>query len=236
MNRKIGNLHLQKLSRRHWLRTSILLSNYAIKSLFKSRHAIDSCFHYLSLENIISKQWLLIKSSIVDTNNHLNGIFPLFNSLNSKFSPGSRLIDIFSSHFSFHQADYKNKESKAAHLHKLDDIILNASSRANTVIVVSDTSIRNNVATFITYVHSYSNPIKKTLHHAVIVTTAEAELFTIRCGINQAIQVMNVSHIIIITDTIHSAQHIFDSSVHPYQQQFIAILKDLGFFFQKTFI
>ena len=116
MNRKIGNLHLQKLSRRHRLRTSILLSNYAIKSLFKSRHAIDSCFHYLSLENIISKQWLLIKSSIVDTNNHLNGIFPLFNSLNSKFSPGSRLIDIFSSHFSFHQADYKNKESKAAQI------------------------------------------------------------------------------------------------------------------------
>jgi len=55
-------------------------------------------------------------------------------------------------------------------------------------------------------------------------------------GLTQAIQVMNVSHIIIITDTIHSAQHIFDSSVHPYQQQFIAILKDLGFFFQKTFI
>jgi len=34
-----------------------------------------------------------------------------------------RLIDIFSSHFSFHYSDQKSKESKKAHLYKLNDFI-----------------------------------------------------------------------------------------------------------------
>jgi len=34
-------------------------------------------------------------------------------------------------------------------------------------------------------------------------------------------------------NTIHSAQHIFDLSVHPYQLQSIAITKDLRMFFNK---
>ena len=44
-----------------------------------------------------SKQQLKIKSSVVDTNNCLNSIFPICNLLNSEFSSGSRLADTFSS-------------------------------------------------------------------------------------------------------------------------------------------
>ena len=61
---------------------------------------------------MISKQRLLIKSSIVNANNCSNSIFPFFNSLNSKLSPGSKLVDIFSSQFSFYQADCKDKDLK----------------------------------------------------------------------------------------------------------------------------
>jgi len=75
----------------------------------------------------------------------------------------------------------------AAHFHKLDDIVLNASSNSNSVIVVSNASIKNNIAISIVHIDSYLNSIKKTLHHAVSITSTEAELFAIRCGINQAI-------------------------------------------------
>ena len=95
------------------------------------------------------------------------------------------------------------------------------------------TSIRNNVATFITHIHSYSNSVKKTLYHAVNITMTEAKLFAIRCGINQTIQITDVTHIIVITDFIHSVHHIFDPSIHPYQQQSIAIPKNLRLFFNK---
>jgi len=111
------HLHLQKLSRTHQLRMSALLSNHTVKSLLKNRHTNNFHPHHLFLKNMSSKQRSKIKSSIVDINNCLNGIFPLFNFLNNEFFPESRLIDIFSSHFSFHWANCKNKESNTSYIH-----------------------------------------------------------------------------------------------------------------------
>jgi len=103
-------------------------------------------------------------------------------------------------------------------------------------------SIQNNVTTSIAHIHSFNNLLKKTLHHAINVTSTEAKLFAIRCSINQAIQIQYASHIIVIIDTIHAAEKIFDSQlhekifdshVHPHQQQVIAISKDLKAFFSS---
>ena len=71
------------------------------------------------------------------------------------------------------------------------------------------------------------------LHHTINITMTEVELFAIRCGINQAIQIIDAFHIITITDSIHSVHWIFNPSIHPYQQQSIAILKNLRLFFNK---
>ena len=71
----------------------------------------------------------------------------------------------------------------------------------------------------------------KMIHHAIHVTSTEAELFTIRCGINQSLSVNNISKIVIITDSIHVVKKIFNPSVHPYQTQSVAILSDLHKFF-----
>ena len=142
----------------------------------------------------------------MNTNNCLNRIFPFFDSLNSEFSPSFRLINTISSHFSFHWANYKDKESKTAYLCKLDDIFTKTLLDPKSVIViVSDASIRNNVAMFILHIHLYSNNVEKTIHHAVNITFTKAELFSIRCGINQAIQILGAYYIILITNTIHLA-------------------------------
>ena len=71
-------------------------------------------------------------------------------------------------------------------------------------------ALKNNVAISISHIHSY---IKKIIHHAINISSTKTELFTIRCKINQAIQIPEVSHIIIITNTIHSAKRIFNLSV-----------------------
>jgi len=55
---------------------------------------------------------------------------------------------------------------------------------SNTAIIILDTSIKNNVAMSITYIHSYIELVKKTIHHTVNITTMKAELFVIRYGIN----------------------------------------------------
>ena len=64
-----------------------------------------------------------------------------------------------------------------------------------SIIVVSDTSIRNNITMSILHIYSCSNNIKKTIHYTVNVTSTEVELFAIRCGINQAIHIPDINHI-----------------------------------------
>ena len=75
--------------------------------------------------------------------------------------------------------------------------------------------------------HTYNNPITKTIHHVVHVTSTEAELFVIRCGINQASNCHGISKIIIVTDSIYVAKKIFNSSLHPFQVYSVATLSEL---------
>ena len=121
----------------------------------------------------------------------------------------------------------------AAYCCKLDNFVFNTLSNSNSVIVVSNASIRNYITTSITHIYSFSSPIKKTLHYTIDITSTEAELFAIRCRINQAVQIDDSSCIIVITGVLHVVQKIFDSSIHPYHLQSIAISKDLRSFFNK---
>jgi len=98
-------------------------------------------------------------------------------------------------------------------------------------MVVLNASIKNNTTMLIAHVHLHSNPIKKTIHHAVNVTSTKAKHFIIRYRINQAIQIPNITY---ITDTMYVVYCIFNSSVHSYQHQSIAILKELREFFNKN--
>ena len=152
--------------------------------------------------------------------------------MNALLYLGCRLIDTFSDHISIYSADHSFNKSKATHCKKLDKIILKSSSDLRTVIIISNMSIKNNITSFISYIHSFNNLLKKTLYYTINVILMEAELFAIRCSINQTVQIQHTLHIIVITNTIHTAKKMFDPSVHLYQQQIIAISKDLSVFQQ----
>jgi len=95
-------------------------------------------------------------------------------------------------------------------------------------------SIKNHVAISILHIHSHNSPVIKTIHHTVNVLSTEAELFTIRCSINQVTYLPNINYIFIIIDSIHTANRIFDSSLHPYQIHSATISCELREFFQKN--
>jgi len=78
---------------------------------------------------------------------------------------------------------------------------LQVSSSPNTVLIITDASIKNNIATSISHIHQANHPLIKTVHHAAFITSLEAELFAIRCSINQACNKEDVSKIFIITVT-----------------------------------
>ena len=114
-------------------------------------------------------------------------------------------------------------------------MVIKSSGSPSTAIVVIDISIKNNTATSISYMHTHNYPITKTIHHAVYVTSSEAKLFAIRCGINQASNQDGISKIIIITDSIHVAKKIFNLSSHPLQIYSVAILTKLCQFFLQHY-
>lgn len=106
-----------------------------------------------------------------------------------------------------------------------------SSSNTNKSIVVTDASIKSNVATSIAHIYIYDKSIIKTLYHMVNIIFTEAELFFIKCSINQAVNIPGISKITITTDSIHAMKRIFDSSLHLFQIHVVSISNELREFF-----
>ena len=184
-----------------------------------------------TIGSLTNRQRNIAKGYIIDSKTKSYGIFPSFTPLHQEFIPEQRILDIFSDRFSFNLVDKKEKENICAQ--ELDNLVL-SNSIPSSALIVTDASIKDNIATSVVHVHQANSPLIKTVHHAVFVTSSEAELFTMRCGINQACNKDNISKIVIITDSIHSVKRIFDSSSHPLQLHSAAILSELQLFFNKS--
>ena len=116
-------------------------------------------------------------------------------------------------------------------MHQLDNLVIVFSKNPLYALIVTDASIRNNMATSVAHIYIYDRPVVKILHYTVNVTNTEAKLFIIRCDINQAANSQGILKIIIITDSIHSAKRIFDFLPHPFQVHATSILSELRKFF-----
>ena len=207
----------------------MLSHNHLIRTLTDSSSSLSTCQHPVSLKSLTDCQKASIKNHLVDLNNKSYRIFPFFSPLHLEFSPDSRIIDYFSDHFSFN-LNNKEKNDKIQ-LYQLNNIVIELSLFLSTAIIVTDASIKNNITTSISHVHLTNHPVTKTLYHVAFVTSTEAELFMIRCGINQAYTKENMSKIIVITDSIHMAKKIFNTLSYPYQDHVVAILSELHRFF-----
>jgi len=184
-----------------------------------------------SINSLTSCQKTITKGHLINSNNKLYGVFPAFSPFHPEFNPGSRIVDLFPDCFSFNLAS-KEKNNKK-HSQQLNEMTLQSSSSPHTAIVVTDASVKKDIATSISHVYMCNHPLTKMVHHAAYITSTEAELFAIRCGINQACSKKDISKIVIITNSIHAAKKIFDSKSHPYQLHTTAILQELHWFFTK---
>jgi len=223
--------HLQKITKRSQIQPFKLLSNHIIRSLMDDL-STTSNLHKIGF--LTNQQRTQIKGHLTDSYNKSLGIFPSFSPISIEFSPGNRIIDNLSDQFSFNLVNRKEKTKINNHALELDEMVLQTSSSPYTALVITDASIKNDIATSVLHIHSMNSPLTKTVHHTSFVTSTEAELFAIRCGINQACSKENISKIIVITDSIHAAKKIFNSDSHPYQLHSIAILCELQKFFNSN--
>jgi len=139
------------------------------------------------------KQRLKIKSSIIDSNNWLDSIFSVFDSLNNELTLGHRLMDIFPDWIFFHKVHYRNSKNYNFHLCDLNSITLKELLDNKAAIVIYNTSVKsNNVTTSVAHIHLYNNSIRKTVHHAINITSMKVGLVALRCRINQAVHIPSI--------------------------------------------
>jgi len=119
--------------------------------------------------------------------------------------------------------NYKNTNAKIAYYKKLNKIFEEFFLNLNTILIISNASIKKIFATSISHVQRDHNIIAKTIHHTMNITFTEVELFSIRCEINQAVKLPNIDQIIVIIDAIPATRHIFDLSAYSFQLHSIAV-------------
>jgi len=226
--------HLQKLARRSQIRPFKLPTNHILREIMDDSPISSNKPNPHVVSSLTYQQKNIAKGHLINSFNKAYGIFPLFSPLNPEFSPGFCITDNFSGRFSFNLVNKKENEKDRIHTQKLDELVLHTSSSPHTALIVTDASIKNNIATSISHVHIANHPLTKTVHHVVFVTSMEAELFAIRCSINQACIKENVSKVIVVTDSIHAAKKIFNSKSHPFQSHTTAILSKLWGFFNSS--
>ena len=194
-----------------------------INSLLDEHHSKKATFHYIATSHLTPKQYLKIKSLIVNINNHLNKIFPAFDSLSRELSPSFCFVDTFLNCFSFHLANQKDVNIKITHQNKLKNIYETLSNSQDTILIISDTSVKNNIAILVSYIWRRHEIIAKTDHHVMNILLIEALIFAIRHGISQVSQMQGVTYIVIIIDAIYTTKCIFNISIYSYQLYTITI-------------
>ena len=223
--------HLQKLTKRSLICSFKLPENHIIRNLMDDSPHRNITSNPHAIRSLTNQQRNITKEHIIDANVKSYSIFPFFDPLHQEFTPGNWLSDKFSDHFSFNLVNKKGKENNRAQ--ELDDLAL-YNSASLTALIVTNASIKNDIATSVAHIHQTNIPLIKTVYHTVFVTNSEVELFAMKCRINQACSKDNILKIIIITDSIHAVKLIFDSSSHPLQSHLAAILNELRLFFNKS--
>ena len=226
--------YLQKLTKRSQIHPFKLSTNHILRELMNDSPILSNKPNPHAVSSLTNQQKNITKGHLIDICNKTYSILPLFSPLNPEFFPGFHIMNNFSDHFFFNLVNKKEKEKDKIHTQKLNEMVLCTSSLPHTALVVIGASIKNNIATSISHVHIANHPLTKTVHHATFITSMEAELFAIRCSINQACIKENVSKIIIVTDSIHTAKKIFDSKSHLFQSHTAAILSELQGFFNSS--
>ena len=226
--------HLQKIARRSQICPFKLPTNYILRELMDDSPLSSNNTNPHTIGSLSNHQKNIAKGYLIDSCNKAYGIFPSFSPLNPEFFPGYHITDNFSDRFSFNLVNKKEKEKDKICAQELDNMVFWNSSSYHTALVITNASIKNDIATSISHVHIANHLLTKTVHHAVFVTSTEAELFAIRCGINQACSKENISKVIVITDSIHAAKKIFNSKSHPFQSHTAVILSELWGFFNSN--
>ena len=167
-------LNLHKLASRSQLHSTALPKNHLIKTLIEDAPNTYSKPSLHSINSLTDRQKSSIKDYLVDSYNKLHGILPSFSPLNPELTLGSRVIDTFQDQFLFNLSNKAKNDT--ARSQQLDNMTIVSSLSSHMALVVSDASIKHDIATSVSHIHMWNKPLIKTVHHVVFITSTKAEL------------------------------------------------------------
>jgi len=227
-------LHMCKLNGRHHLRYSFIPSLHAINSLLDSQHAKNHPPHKAATSKLTDKQRYKLKSPIKDVNERLNSVRDCYSPLFPLFSPGSRVVNHFSSRYSFHSPFSSSDEDLFHHLRNLDQAFRSSQTSSHNIAIIADRGIKKSqVATAVAHIWTDNSIVQCLQVNSINVTSIEAELMAICLGLIPAMEEENIHDIIVITDSIAIAKKIFESKTDPLQNMFIPVTSAIDSFFRK---
>ena len=154
-------LHLCKLNGRHHLHYAFIPLSYAINSLLDSQHAKNQTPHKIATSKLTAKQQANLKSPIKDVNERLNSIRNCFNLLHPLFTPGSRIVDHFSSRISFYSPSSSSDEDLYQHLQSLNLTFRSSQVNHNSAAIIADEGIKkSHVTTAVAHIWVNNSVIK----------------------------------------------------------------------------
>jgi len=148
--------HLQKISKRSLICPFKLPTNHILKNLLNDDPPSVKSSNSHNIGSLTNHQKSLFKGHLNDAHSKLLGIFPSFSPCDPEFSPGNRIVDSFSNRFSFNLTNKKVENYNKTRSQELDEMVLCLSSDPQAALVVTDASIRNDIATSISHIHSYN--------------------------------------------------------------------------------
>ena len=135
---------------------SDLTPSYTItyyKSLMEPKTLSSPKLYSLLLDSLSKCQRELIKGSVVDMDNCFNEVFSSFDPLNLEFALGCRIIDNFSSHFSFNLFSKCYDDNLKLQICQLNNMTIKSLCNLSYVLIIMDVSIKNNITTSISHIH-----------------------------------------------------------------------------------
>jgi len=83
---------------------------------------------------------------------NINQILPAFDNLNKELSSRFHLVDTFPNYFLFNIVKYKNTKVRTIYLNKLKNAYRISKDNPNTLFIITDASVKNNIATLVIHI------------------------------------------------------------------------------------
>jgi len=223
--------HLQKLNGCHYLCYASVPPSHAINSLLDLQHAKDQPPHKFSMSSLTPKQQAKLTSPIKDVNERLSKITKTFHPLHPLLSPGSRVVNRFSSRIASHSPPSSSDEDLFKHIQDLNITFCQSQCLPYHTAVIADGGVKkNNVTTAAAHIWLDNHVVNQPQIQTMNITSVGAELMAIYIGLTPAMAIDDTHNITIITDSIVATKKILESHVNPYQNIALPLIANIKLF------